>query len=135
VAIQRLTFPRSHRLTHARQFEAVYAAKVQRAAGPLAVHGLRNGLPHCRVGLSVGRRIGTAVERNRAKRIVREAFRLEQSELPSGAEQGLDLVVVVRPTREGGLVLEACRRLFKELVWGVAREWERRAKTGAHDGR
>ncbi len=131
----RLTFPRSRRLTHARQFEAVYAGKVQRASGPLAVHGLPNRLAHCRIGLSVGRRVGTAVERNRAKRILREAFRLIQHKLPGGGGMGaqegkggagLDLVLVVRPV--GELTLHSCKDLLGELVWSVAREWERRGK-------
>lgn len=124
-----LLFPRSARLTHARQFEAVYAARVQRARGPLAVSGLPNGLPHSRLGLSVGRRVGGAVARNRAKRIVREAFRLSRGDLPAG----LDLVVSVRPVREG-LELERCRALLVELAGAVAREWERRKGEGTQKG-
>jgi len=120
----RLTYSRSRRLTHARQFEAVYAGKAQRATGPLAVHGLPNGLDHCRIGLSVGRRIGTAVERNRAKRLLREAFRLIQEKLPGEGGAGLDLVLVVRPI--GDLDLQRCQDLLGELVWSVAKEWERR---------
>ena len=45
-----------------------------------------------RFGVSVGRRVGGAVERNRIRRIVRESFRLHQHEIPA-----LDLVVSARP--------------------------------------
>jgi ribonuclease P protein component len=126
----RLTFPRSRRLTHARQFEAVYAAKMQRAAGPFAIHALPNRLAYCRLGLSVGRRVGTAVQRNRAKRLVREAFRLAQHSLPGPDDKGLDLVVVVRPARPGSeLDLETSRELLVELVTKLAAEWQRRGES------
>jgi ribonuclease P protein component len=52
-----------------------------------------NGLGHARLGLAVGiRAAGNAVNRNRVKRVVREAFRHMLQELPP-----LDLVVNARP--------------------------------------
>ena len=59
----------------------------------LVVQGCRNGLAYARLGLSISRRVGNAVLRNRWKRIIREVFRTRRSELPGG----LDLVV--RPRR------------------------------------
>ncbi len=50
---------------------------------------LANGLPHGRLGIIASRRVGGAVQRNRAKRLIRELFRLNKP-----AESGWDLVVI-----------------------------------------
>jgi ribonuclease P protein component len=85
--------PKSRRLVRPADFARVYAARRSAAAGPLVVYAL----PHesgggLKLGLSVSRRIGNAVVRNRWKRHLRESFRLVQDEFPAGH----DLVVVVR---------------------------------------
>ncbi len=69
------------RLKNAQQFKAVYEARVNRGAGPLVVYTLPNELGHPRLGLSVPRRAGGAVVRNRIKRQLREAFRHLQHDL------------------------------------------------------
>ncbi len=124
-----LTFKRTQRLTHARQFDAVYAARVSRSRGPLVVHGAPNALTRARLGLSVGRKLGTAAARNRAKRVVREAFRLDQKLWP----KGLDFVVGVRAGRgvtEHGLDLEETRGTLLALASAVAEHLGRAAGPG-----
>ena len=70
-----------------------------------------------RLGLSVSRRVGGAVERSRVKRVLREAFWAEAPRLPTGA----DYVVVARPDslglaqREG---MNGMRSALAELVEG-----------------
>src|SRR5215510_12522342 len=93
----RLTFRRAQRLTHAREFEAVYDARVRKARAGLVVFARPNTLGRPRLGLSVGRSVGGAVVRNRIKRLLREAFRLDHRTWAGGTPLGYDLVVTVRP--------------------------------------
>lgn len=86
-------FTRKMRLSGRLAFAEVFEAKCRKSAGPLSVAGRENGLGFNRLGLSVSRRVGHAVKRNRIKRRLREAFRLSQHEPPLG----YDLVIVVRP--------------------------------------
>lgn len=74
-----------------RDFEAGYA-EGQRLRGPtLTVIAKSNGLENARLGISVGKKkMKRAVDRNRFKRLVREAFRLNPSKIP----QGFDYIVI-----------------------------------------
>jgi ribonuclease P protein component len=77
-----MRFARRQRLTHAREFQAVYDAKLRKSLGPLIVSVKSNAGTHVRLGLAIGRRVGGAVVRVRLKRMLREAFRLMQHDLP-----------------------------------------------------
>ena len=116
-AQMRYRFPRRMRLNHPRQFRAVYAAQVRRNTGPLLVYALPNGLDHPRLGLAVPKRVGTAVKRNRIKRMLREALRLMQHDLPGG----YDLVVNVRPHEPH--TLEEYSRYLAEAVTALHQTW------------
>jgi ribonuclease P protein component len=81
---------RLHLLTSS-EFERVFAARNSAANPWLALHGVPNGAAHPRLGITVSRRVGNAVARNRWKRLLRESFRLTQHQLPA-----LDLVCTAR---------------------------------------
>lgn len=86
-------FTQSHRLKTPAAFQRVYARKRSASDDRLVVYACENDLPHPRVGLSVSRKVGGAVVRNRYKRLFREAFRLTRVDLPAG----VDLVMIPRP--------------------------------------
>lgn len=115
------TFPRAHRLSGVLRYAAVFDAKVKQSRGPLAVYSLPNGLRHPRLGISISRRVGTAVRRNRIKRLLRESFRSHQRDLPGG----YDLVIVVRPHEP--LILAEYQKLMTALMLGSHAAWQKRS--------
>ena len=89
-ARERATLGRGLRLRNTTAFRAVYAARARAADGRLVAYARPNGLEVTRLGVSVGRRSGGAVERNRIKRLLREAFRQARAAFP----RGYDIVLV-----------------------------------------
>src|SRR5438874_2335853 len=116
------SFPKLFRLRTAAEFERVFAGDTLAADGVLVMHGARNELGITRLGLSISRKHGPAVARNRWKRLIREVFRKSLAELPGG----LDLVV--RPKKGASPEYEAIaaslpalvRRLIKRLPKGAS---------------
>lgn len=81
-----------------------------------------NDLGRTRLGTSVSKKVGNSVVRHHWKRLLREAFRLQQHELPVG----LDLVVVPR-SRSETVELAAVQASLKSLMERAVRKWPRPA--------
>lgn len=106
--------PPAHRVRNRRDFERAYEEGEKVLMPEFALFARPNGLPHSRLGVTTTRRLGNAVRRNRARRLVREAFRTHRELLPTG----LDLVFVVRApllrrnvAALGPIMAEACGKL------------------------
>lgn len=84
------TFPPKYRLKTREDFACVYRLRRSVSDGYLIMYGRRNEKQLTRLGLSVSRKIGNAVVRNRWKRIIRDVFRRCREELPPG----LDLILL-----------------------------------------
>lgn len=87
---------RRHRLSRSKDFDAVYRHGTATSTRYLTLHWFpreddADGVP--RLGLAVPRSVGTAVVRNRVKRLLREAWRSQLEQVP----QGRDYVLVARP--------------------------------------
>lgn len=104
-----------HRLRSPAEFERVYQRDVYAADDLLVANACENGLAYSRLGLSVSRKVGSAVKRNRWKRLLREAFRLNRQRLPTG----LDLVL--RPRRDAQPDFHALLAALPKLVERVSR--------------
>ena len=104
----------------------MYGARVKKSRGPLTVFALPNSMRHPRLGLSVGRRAGGAVVRNRLKRLLREAFRLTQHELPRHESGSYDFVVGTKAHEP--LTLADYQRLLLELAAQLHAECQRRER-------
>ncbi|MDZ4829145.1 MAG: ribonuclease P protein component [Phycisphaerae bacterium] len=113
-------FTRSFRLTHRREFQAVFAAKTRTERGPLVVHAVPNELGGLRLGLSIGRRVGNAVRRNRLKRMIREAFRTSRESMPGPYD------VVVSSHAHPDLPLNAYQELLVGAMEHLHRTWVKR---------
>jgi len=107
---QRLGFPRTRRIRTPAEYKAVYDVQLRQSRGPLVVYAKANELGFSRLGLSVSRRVGVAAKRNRIRRLLREAFRHMQHDLPTG----YDWVVVVKPHEP--LMLADYQRLLSSLM-------------------
>jgi ribonuclease P protein component len=118
----RYKFDRTRRLSGEKAFGAVFDARMKKNAGALAVFSRPNDLARTRLGLSVPRRVGTAVVRNQIKRRLREAFRLGQHDWPPG----YDVVVVVRPHKP--LALAQYQQLLGAAMMAAHAGWARRSR-------
>lgn len=106
-------------LRRPRDFERIYAAGHKTGDDHLLLFAFPNDLAFSRFGLSVSRRHGSAVRRNKKRRRLREAFRLSQHELP----QAFDFVLVPRQRDDSTLsdyqqslktlASRLCQRLLK----------------------
>jgi ribonuclease P protein component len=97
-------------------FQRVYDRRRSVSDERLIVYACHNELPYNRLGLSVSRKIGGAVQRNRLRRLFREAYRLTKHDLPTG----LDLVLIPRTSAEP--TLAALKEALPKLIAQVARK-------------
>jgi len=86
------SFPKSARIRTRRQYQRISQHPTRAIGNWIVVESRQSNNQFTRLGITVTRRYGNAVRRNRFKRIVREAFRLSRALLP----QGFDLNIKPR---------------------------------------
>jgi ribonuclease P protein component len=100
-------------------FQRVYQRRCSAGVDWLVVYVCENQLAHNRLGLSASKRLGHAVQRNRVRRLLREAYRLSKVDLPTGYD-----IVLVPKSRD----LPAFEEIKAQLVRLMANAMRRAGK-------
>ncbi|MBO5059999.1 MAG: ribonuclease P protein component [Clostridia bacterium] len=79
----------------------------------VVIYAQKNRLGHSRVGLTCGKTVGKATKRNRAKRLMRECYRIMSANL----KPGYDIVIVAR-TR---IVGKKCSEVLKDVKYAFSK--------------
>ena len=79
------------------EFKSVYQAKHSYANKYIIMYILQNGTDTNRLGVSVSKKVGNSIVRHRLARLIREAFRLNVTQVAPG----YDVVVIARAGLKG----------------------------------
>jgi len=112
-------FSREMRVRRQADFDRVYNSKVFAADSVLVLTAVANQLDVTRLGLSVSRKVGNAVQRNRWKRRIREAFRQNYAKFPAGLD------VVFRPRKGAVCDFRAIDQSLPVLIKRVGKKIRR----------
>lgn len=93
--MKQFSFSKKKRLRSNSQFKSVLDRGRRLSNGLLTLYMAENECNYPRLGVSVGKSCGSAVVRNRLKRLLREAFRQNQDKIPVG----FDYLLMISPGR------------------------------------
>lgn len=106
-----LAFPKAFRIVKREEFVTMNRCGKRRHSRHFVAISRENDTGNPRLGITVSKKIGTAVERNRVKRLLREFFRLNRAKI----SKGMDIVIAAK--RDAPLLnLEAVTRELGPLL-------------------
>lgn len=111
-------FPKEERLRSDREYREVVRKGERTATAHFTVYRDFPGEGARKIGISVGKRVGRAVLRNRIKRVLREICRIHKNAFPDGSRTAI--VVKVAPSPTGMAAVSA------ELLPAISRRWRRK---------
>lgn len=108
----RQTFRRNERIRRKKEYDTVYRRGIRRHSPHFTVITIRCTSDTSRLGLTVSRKVGNAVRRNRIKRLLREFFRLNRSRFPVP----LDMVIIPKRNLPPLTLADVARELEDLLI-------------------
>lgn len=124
--------PKSHKLRKPNEFQTVYKNGKRFDGRFMSAFVLPNDLENHRLGITASRKgVGNAVQRNRAKRLLREAFRLSKSEL-NQLQTKFDFVTNARRSLLQ-IKMQAAREDFCKIVRNIIKHETARANTANNE--
>ena len=101
-------FPHSNRIVRTVDYKTIYKVGKKIHSERFVLFYRKNEIGHCRLGMTVSRKIGCAVIRNRTKRLFREIFRKTSEEIPGN----LDIII----NAKSGCVSAGFNELREEFI-------------------
>lgn len=99
-------------LTGSREFNAVYNKGKSVGDRYVVFFYKKNGLPYTRTGFLASKKVGNAVKRNRARRLMKESYRL-MAPVPAG----YDMIFIARNTIDG----RSCQEVKRSIESAIRR--------------
>ncbi|MFC1591134.1 ribonuclease P protein component [Thermodesulfobacteriota bacterium] len=109
------SFTKKNRIRKRHEFIKIYRTGSKRESQHFIISQTPNNLPWRRLGVTVSKRVGNAVQRNYVKRRLREFFRLHQHQLPSS----YDFVITAKPGAAALLYKDICSEIALKLLPGM----------------
>ncbi len=119
------SFGRLKKMRKTDEFSSVFRFRCVRSQSGIDFLAAPNGLNYSRLGMIVPKKvIATAVARNRVKRLIREGFRLNQSELA-----GLDVIARIKSIVEEPRLIDALQVALKQCAACLSQRKQTTIKT------
>ena len=110
--MEKQSFGKHVRILKRRHYLTVYQQGVRNYSENFTIIAYGNEVGISRLGITVSKKVGNAVQRNRIKRLVREFFRLNRSRL--SAQQ--DIVIIAKKDISSFPYQDICRELESRLI-------------------
>jgi len=112
--MERYYFKKKHKIRKRRDFQSIYQEGRRIHSKSFVILLRRNDEGEKRLGITVSKKVGNAVKRNRIKRLLREYFRLNRDRFPDS----MDVVFIARKDISLLKYPEVCRELDDVLKGG-----------------
>ena len=110
--MEKQSFGKQERINKKRDYLTVYQQGMRSHSEHFTIIVYKNEMGISRLGITVSKKVGSAVQRNRIKRLVREFFRLNRSRLSTPQ----DIVIIAKRNITALAYQDACTELESHLI-------------------